>query len=131
MLKLPLKKIQSDLAALRGREVILFGSYARGEHTSRSDRDVAVITRISNPQQNVKLWKEVVGKASDNYHINVFELLPLNVKASIMQNYKVVFGDSLEISEYLYHFRKLWNDQRQRYEENQFTSIREKMKALT
>ena len=65
------------------------------------------------------------------YHLNIFELLHLNVKADIMDNHIVIFGDRLEISEYFYHFRKLWNDQKHRYYDNQFSSFKEKMKALS
>lgn len=72
----------------------------------------------------------MLGKVTEGYDLKIFELLPLQIKASLMQNYIVVFGDRLDISEYMYDFRKLWNDSKQRFFENQFTISREKIKAL-
>ncbi|MCX8207851.1 MAG: hypothetical protein N3G75_08490 [Methanothrix sp.] len=34
------------------------------------------------------------------YDIRIFEILPLRVKASVMSDYVVVYGDALDISEY-------------------------------
>ena len=36
----------------------------------------------------------------------------------------------LDISEYFYHFRKLWNVAKHRIEENQFQNAEEKIRAL-
>lgn len=126
-----LVEIKHDLAALHSFWVVLYGSYVCGRFTSRSDIDVAVISRVSDPQKNKKIWFQLLGKASEKYDLKLFELLPLEIKASIMDNYLVLFGDALEISEYFYHFRKLWNDSKRRYYANQFTSVQEKMRALS
>ncbi len=50
------------------------------------------------------------------YDIRVFELLPLKIKASVMGNYIVLYGKLPEISEYFYHYRKLWDDCKHRVE---------------
>ena len=36
----------------------------------------------------------------------------------------------LELSEYFYHYRKLWKDVKQRFEENQFSGVDEKIAIL-
>jgi len=128
--KISRDKIKKDLAELNRYEVIIFGSYAKGKFNIRSDIDIAVITRNNNPEKNKKIWTSLL-KIPSLYHLNIFELLPLDVKADIMNNHIVLFGDRLEISEYFYHFRKLWNDQKYRYYENQFSDFKEKMKALS
>lgn len=129
-LKPTLEKVKKDLAKLQGHQVVLFGSYVSGQATSRSDIDVSIITRISDPDKNKKIFFNLLGKASHRYDLKVFELLPLEVKATLMDNYVVLFGDPLEISEYFYHFRKLWDDVQHRYYANQFVSVEEKMEAL-
>ena len=60
--------------------------------------------------------------------MRVFEFLPLKVKASVMEGYKILFGNPLEISEYFYFWRKMWNDSRHRIGYNE--SVTEKIKAI-
>lgn len=52
------------------------------------------------------------------------------MKIRVIENYKVLYGDPLEISEYFYHYYKLWKDMEKRVEENQFNSIKEKKKLM-
>ena len=125
-----IKAIKNDLSLLKDYEVVLFGSYASGKADIRSDIDIAIITREKDRKKAMELWKKALGKAPDNYDIKIFELLPLHIKASIFKNYKVIFGNRLDISEYFYEFRKLWNDMKYRFEENQFKSGKEKIMAL-
>lgn len=129
--KLSLNEIKKDLKHLKKFEAVIFGSFASGYFTERSDIDVAVLTRKTDPEKNKKIWKNILKKGKQGYHLNIFELLPLNVKAEIMDNYIAVFGDRLEISEYFYHFRKLWNDSHKRFEENQFSGFKEKLEKIS
>ncbi len=110
--------------------MVLFGSYAREEADIRSDIDIAIITREKDRNKAMEVWRRLLGNAPFNYDIKIFELLPLHIKASLLQNYKVVFGNTLDISEYFYYFRKLWNDMKYRFNENQFKSVEEKKRGL-
>ena len=123
-------EIKTDLSFVRDYEVVVFGSYARRRADNRSDIDIAVITREKDRDKCMKIWTEVLGRAPETYDIKIFELLPLHIKASLIGNYEVVFGNSLDISEYFYGFRKLWNDMKYRFRENRFQSVREKVTAL-
>ena len=96
---LPFSSIKKDLVKLNRFEVIIFGSYVNGKFTSRSDIDIAVITRNNNPEKNKKIWASLL-KIPSLYHLNIFELLPLNVKADIMDNHLVLFGERLAIRAY-------------------------------
>ncbi len=125
-----LEDIRADWSFIKDYEVVVFGSYASKRADRRSDIDIAVITREKDRNRCVEIWKNILGKAPDIYDIKIFELLPLHIKASLIQNYEVVFGNSLDISEYFYNFRKLWNDIKYRIKENQFQSAKEKIKAL-
>lgn len=125
-----LQEIRDDLHLLRDYEVVVFGSYTSKKADSRSDIDIALLIKERDRTRCIEIWTEMLGKVPEGYDLKIFELLPLQIKASLMQNYKVVFGNRLDISEYLYDFRKLWNDSKQRFFENQFTSNQEKIKML-
>lgn len=65
------------------------------------------------------------------YDILVFELFPLYMKIQVIENYKVLSGgDPLEISEYFYKYYKIWKDMEKKVKENQFSSIKEKIRLM-
>ncbi len=125
-----LEKIKKDLLFLKDYEVVLYGSHVTGESRVGSDIDVAVITRIKDRDKNVKLLKSFIGKTMPVYDIRIFELLPLKLKASMMDDYLVIYGEELEISEYFYYYRKLWNDQKHRIIGGYHKSHKEKIAAM-
>jgi len=127
---LSLARIRNDLRAFQKHEVVLYGSSATNTSTSRSDLDIAIITRNNNPAKNKKFWLQALGLVPEQYDLKVFELLPLEIKAAIIDRHRLIFGDALKISEYFYHFRKLWADVKPRYYAHQFQSITEKMKVM-
>jgi len=122
-----LQEIRKKLRVLQKYDVVIFGSYATDNFTAKSDIDIAVITKQKKPEKNKVIWKKLLAISPAKYHINIFELLPLNLKAEIIENNQILFGKDLEISEYFYHFRKLWQDSKHRYYENQFNSVKEKI----
>lgn len=126
--KLSLDKIRDDLKELSDYEVVIFGSYVTGEFREGSDVDVAVITRVRDEKENFSIQKRIAAKVRPIYDVRVFELLPLKVKASVFSNYIVLFGDELEISEYFYFWRKMWDDVKHRISYHR--SYREKIEAI-
>ncbi|WP_258084366.1 nucleotidyltransferase domain-containing protein [Thermococcus thermotolerans] len=102
--------------------ILLYGSHAKGEATNRSDVDVCLV----KPKPGV--CREVLKKLGGKYDVKVFEELPLYVQIEVIKNHKVIYGDELELSEYFYRFRKLWRDMEHRIRENQFESVREKIR---
>lgn len=125
--KLSLDEIREDLMELSRFEAVIYGSYVTGEYREGSDIDIAIITRAKEREKNFEIQKEL-WKAKPIYDVRVFELLPLKVKASVMENYIVLFGDELEISEYFYHWRKMWEDVKHRI--SYHSSYIEKMEAI-
>jgi hypothetical protein len=110
----------------------MYGSVARGmEIPGRSDIDIVVLTRERDRNTNVETWRSLLGCVPSMYDVRIFELMPLHLAIQVIRRYEVVFGNPLDISEYLYGFRKEWDDVATRYEENQFSSIREKMRGIT
>ena len=108
-------------------EVILFGSIVEGGFRAESDIDIGVISRNRNQMHNIKLQKELLGQFPIKFDVRVFELFPIDIQISIIQNYEVLFGDPLEISEYFYEFRKKWDDCKHRLLSNQFSSYHERL----
>jgi len=125
-----LKQIKNDLALLRDYDVIIFGSYTTGDFREGSDIDIAIIARNNDYGRNLDILKSFIGMAPAVYDIRVFELLPLKIKASVMDNYIVLYGKLPEISEYFYHYRKLWDDCKHRVKAGYFGSYREQVAAI-
>ena len=125
-----LKQIKNDLAFLRGYDVVIFGSLVTGDFREGSDIDIALVTRINDYKENLDLLKNLIGKAPAVYDIRVFELLPLKIKASVMDNYIALYGALPDISEYFYHYRKMWDDCKHRVAAGYFESYREQVAAI-
>lgn len=124
-----IEKIRQDLRDLKGKyEIVVYGSQIAGGARPNSDIDIAVITHVHDEGKKREIWNELLKYNVEEYDIKVFELLSLRIKASVIENYEVVFGNPLDISEYFYHYRKLWDDCKHRIFENQFKSFRERMK---
>ena len=122
------EEIRKDLKAISGHKAVIFGSYVTGEFRKGSDIDIAVITEIRDRKENISIQKRLFSIARPIYDLRVFELLPIKVKASVMSDYIVLFGDELEISEYFYHWRKMWNDVKHRISYHE--SYEDKLKAI-
>ncbi|AEA46598.1 nucleotidyltransferase domain-containing protein [Archaeoglobus veneficus] len=101
--------------------VLLYGSYARGEETKRSDVDVCLV------MPSKQAISRVFGKLGGKYDIKVFEELPLYIRVDIVRNHvKVYSKDELDL--YLYRQMKIWKDMEHRIKENSFESIEEKLR---
>ncbi len=125
-----LADVRADLIHLKYYEVVIYGSYAGYRVDKRSDIDVAIITREKDRNKCLGIWERILGKTSDIYDTKIFELLPLHIQASLIQKYEVVFGNRLDISEYFYEYRRLWDDAKHRILENQFMNTKEKIHIL-
>ncbi|MHA1659020.1 MAG: nucleotidyltransferase domain-containing protein [Promethearchaeota archaeon] len=131
-MKLPtMNKLREILDPLKEKyEIILFGSSVEGGMRPTSDIDVAILTRNKNKAENIQLQKDILGVYPQKFDIRIFELFPIYIQISIIENYKVIFGDPLEISEYFYYFRKKWDDCKHRILSNQFSSYRERLSLM-
>ena len=111
-------------------EIVLYGSQVEGGSRPDSDIDVAVITRENKIENNIKIQEDLFGIFPLNFDVRVFELFPIYIQISILENFKVIFGDILEISEYFYAFRKKWDDCKYRILSNQFSSHHERLNLI-
>lgn len=126
-----IQQIKEELNFHKDKWVIIFGSWLNNYYIpSRSDIDVAILSRNQNRVYNLQFWADIIGNAPSNYDLRVFEILPLTLQMNIITNYQVIYGDVLEISEYLYPYRKTWSYARFRIEENKIKTISEKKKGI-
>lgn len=123
-------ELRKELAPLQNYTLIVYGSYVQQARTSRSDIDLAIITGRRDYPENVQLWKKLLGRVPAPYDLKVFELLPINIQISIIEQHQVIFGDPVEISAYFYGYRKEWNDVKHHFLENQFSGFREKIALM-
>jgi predicted nucleotidyltransferase len=121
MLKMS-ESVKKDFEFIKdqAKGVLLFGSYATGEASKRSDIDVCL---ISPKNKNVifKVFEKLGGK----YDVKIFEKLPLYIKIDVIKNHRTIWGDKVELSYYFYKFRKEWQDVESRIKRNRFNSARE------
>ncbi|MHA1771538.1 MAG: nucleotidyltransferase domain-containing protein [Candidatus Thorarchaeota archaeon] len=118
-------KIREDLSFLSTKEVLLYGSIVTGGYGPKSDIDVAIITRTTDPDTHFRTRIEALANAPQKYDIHILEALPIIVIADILNKYEVLFGDPLEIGEYLYYYRKVWEDYKYRLEIPTLEEIKE------
>jgi predicted nucleotidyltransferase len=119
---------KKDLAWLDNKyAAVLFGSIIEGGSRPKSDIDVAIVSFQFNKNTNIELKKKLLDKFPLKYDIHVFELLPIYIQISAIKNYKVIFGNPLDISEYFYLYRKKWDDCKYRILLNQFSSYQERL----
>ena len=92
--------------------VILYGSYATGEETIRSDIDICI---VAPDLQSYEAWSWVCrrlgGEAEDALDIRVFGELPLHVQGDILdKGIVIVSPDIPALYERLFPTRKRWED---------------------
>jgi len=126
-----IQQIKKELNFHKNKWVIVFGSWLSDYYIpGRSDIDVVILSRNQNRGYNLQFWIDIIGNAPQNYDLRVFEILPLTLQMNIITNYQVIYGDALEISEYLYYYRKTWSYARFRIEENKIKLISEKKRGI-
>ncbi len=111
MTKIPLKikKIIDRTVNLIRKEaksnvkaILLFGSYAGGTAIWRSDIDICVVFKKNISLREATLFRiHILGNLPDNVDLQVFNVLPLKVKKSIVENHKILF-QSKEFKEELF-----------------------------
>jgi predicted nucleotidyltransferase len=122
-----LAKAKRDFQFLQERVLgtLVFGSWARGEASERSDIDLCIVAPME--KEPASLWIDAISMIQDSrYEVRIFELLPLYMKMAVIEEGVVVCSrDVLELYEYFYPFRRLWGDQKHRQ-----TVSREEMREM-
>ncbi len=68
---------------------MLYGSWARGDASERSDIDVCIVA--PEIQDKAALWREAISELRDErYEVRIFELMPLYMKMAVIEEGVVV-----------------------------------------
>jgi predicted nucleotidyltransferase len=96
--------------------VILFGSYAYGEPTVRSDIDVCIVTRTASTYNDYSIiWDNLI-PSFPNYDIRFFDEFPIQIQMDIIQKGIVLYSpDVSALYEYFVPIRRRWNDIKHRF----------------
>jgi len=109
------RRVMEDLKPLLENVtgILIYGSWARGEETQRSDVDICLVAPGAD---GIKLTRKALSLLKDDrFDVRVFELLPLFLKMAVIDEGVVVYAkDVPELYEYFYSFRKRWEDQKHR-----------------
>ncbi|TFG26778.1 nucleotidyltransferase domain-containing protein [Candidatus Thorarchaeota archaeon] len=120
-----LETVREQLSGLSKLDVLLFGSYVTGDYRPSSDIDIAILAHTEKSEEMIELKMNLLGEIPYGYDISIFEALPTIIKSGVLENYIVLFGDPLEISEYLRKFWKESQDYKFRFELPSIKEIRE------
>jgi len=75
------------------KKIILFGSVAKKEATSRSDIDIAIQLNRTTPKEAFLIKKRIMGSANKKVDIKILNVLPLKVKRNVIREGKVIYGN--------------------------------------
>ncbi len=120
-----LETVREDLSGLSKLDVLLFGSFVAGDYRPSSDVDITVLAHTDNIEEMIELKMNLLGEVPYGYDISIFEALPTIIKSGVLENYIVLFGDPLEIGEYLRRFWKECQNYKFRFELPSIKEIRE------
>lgn len=93
---------------------MLYGSWARGDASERSDIDICIVA--PEIPDKAALWREAISELRDSrYEVQIFELMSLYMKMAVIEGGVVVYSrDVPDLYEYFYPFRSIWEDQKHR-----------------
>jgi hypothetical protein len=122
-----LARAKRDFQFLQDRVlgIMLFGSWARNDASERSDIDLCLVA--PEVEDKAALWREAISEPRDSrYDVRIFELLPPYMKMAVIEEGLVIYArDILDLYEYFYPFRRVWEDQKHRQQVS-----REEMRSM-
>ncbi len=116
-----LEQIRIDFSVIIQKKeilgILLYGSYLMDKETSRSDIDICIIAPNEDIHQLISFILQNVNVTTKKYDVRVFQELPLYIKIQVIENGELLYSaNELDLYEYFYIYRKLWNDQKHRQE---------------
>jgi len=87
-----LEVILNDPLRVRITKILLFGSVVKKELNLMSDIDLAVVFDKISQKDAFDFRKRVLGRVNNKTDIQVFNILPKNVRESILKNHRVLYG---------------------------------------
>jgi len=81
-----IKEVGSNL-----KEVLLFGSYARGDVSKKSDIDLAIVLKKTDLKTSTRLRATLSGGIDSKVDIQIYNNLPTKIKKEIDKDKKVIY----------------------------------------
>ncbi len=86
-----LNVVLSDKLGKNAVAIFLYGSFCNNSANKFSDLDVGVIFPEITPRQAASFEVRVLSKVPELVDVKVFNTLPLRVKRSVVENYKILY----------------------------------------
>ena len=97
--------------------ILLFGSYSKSKNTNRSDIDICIVAPKEDLHKLLSFILQNINVEANKYDIRIFNELPLYIKIHIIEDGLLIYSSNkLDLYEFFYIYRKLWDDQKHRQE---------------
>lgn len=97
IIKKAVSKILEDELNKNIMAILLFGSFADGSFTTRSDIDICVVFKDAiSLREATKFRIRISGQLPDKVDIQVFNILPLKIKKTIAANHKILYRNGFD-----------------------------------
>ena len=97
--------------------ILLFGSYSKSKDTNRSDIDICIVAPNEDLHQLLSFVLQNINVEANKYDIRIFNELPLYIKIHIIEDGLLIYSSNkLDLYEFFFIYRKLWDDQKHRQE---------------
>lgn len=97
--------------------ILLFGSYSKSKNTNRSDIDICIVAPKEDLHKLLSFILQNINVEANKYDIRIFNELPLYIKIHIIEDGLLIYSSNkLDLYEFFFIYRKLWDDQKHRQE---------------
>ena len=97
--------------------ILLYGSYSKSQNTNQSDIDICIVAPNEDIHQLLSFILQNINVDTNKYDIRLFSELPLYIKIHIIEDGILIYSSNeLDLYEFFYIYRKLWEDQKHRQE---------------
>ena len=97
--------------------ILLFGSYSKSKNTNSSDIDICIVAPKEDLHKLLSFVLQNINVEANKYDIRIFNELPLYIKIHIIEDGLLIYSSNkLDLYEFFFIYRKLWDDQKHRQE---------------
>jgi len=95
--------------------ILLYGSFTKDKNTNKSDIDICIVAPNEDLHQLLSFVLQNINVGAKKYDIRIFNELPLYIKIHIIEDGLLIYSSNkLDLYEFFYIYRKLWDDQKHR-----------------
>ncbi len=95
--------------------ILLYGSYSKCKNINRSDIDICIVAPNEDLHQLLSFILQNINVSAKKYDVRIFKELPLYIKIHVIEDGLLIYSSNkLDLYEFFFIYRKLWNDQKHR-----------------